>query len=109
MTNTKCTMLTIPLDCTNLFEIVNQRMIDNGNEYNYDMFIDTYNQNIIHHSDGSFEIIDGLFETVFERVKDGYEVEDEDCRITHYPLDEDYDGFDAYYDVEDEEVIDMFF
>lgn len=109
MANKKQTCLTIQIDRDSLFKIINQEMIDNNNEYNYDMFIDAYNHNIRHHNNGSFEIIGDLFDTVFERVKDGYDYEDEDCRITHYPLDEDYDGFDAYYDVDDEEVIDIFF
>lgn len=109
MADKKQTCLTIQIDRSNLFKIINQEMIDNNNEYNYDMFIDAYNHNIRHHNNGAFEIIGDLFDTVFDRVKDGYDYEDEDCRITHYPLDEDYDGFDAYYDVDDEEVIDIFF
>lgn len=109
MADKKQTCLTIQIDPNNLFKIINQEMIDNNNEYNYDMFIDAYNHNIRHHNNGSFEIIGDLFDTVFDRVKDGEDYEDEDCRITNYPLEEDYDGFDAYYDVDDEDVIDIFF
>ncbi len=109
MANKKQTCLTIQIDRTNLFEYINKIMIDNNNEYTYDMFIDAYDHNIIHHPNGAFEIVGDLFDTVFERVKDGYDYEDEDCRITNYPLEEDYDGFDAYYDVDDEDVIDIFF